>query len=279
MAAVYILYIFASIAITVAAAETLRRYGLVVLGQYFRHHPDLAHSINHLLVTGFYLVNLGAAGVVLPRFHGHSPYDGAQAVEFMGTKYGIVICLLAASWAFNVFFLTRFRCFLIKPPKAAVKKEKSASRIIDDNDVIGKAFAFLWDGLVKVFEDDRPKPAIRSSSQPQSTVPVPPLQAVEEVQALCPPMTQLEVEGFIHGMCGVLAGSSVSGETLAALARQHTRESFCEAPAFWIEMMAALKGGSRYLTLAQYFLEHHDKRTVLRRIVGGLVYGNLKAKD
>ena len=55
----YLLYLTISIGITIWVARTLSRNGKVFLVQCFGHNAELADSTNHLLVVGFYLVNLG----------------------------------------------------------------------------------------------------------------------------------------------------------------------------------------------------------------------------
>ena len=53
------LYLAISIALTVWVAHTLSSNGIVFLKECFGHDDVLARSTNHLLVVGFYLVNLG----------------------------------------------------------------------------------------------------------------------------------------------------------------------------------------------------------------------------
>lgn len=54
----YLLYVLASVCITVFVAHTLSRNGRVFLVDAFDDEA-LADSVNHLLVVGFYLLNLG----------------------------------------------------------------------------------------------------------------------------------------------------------------------------------------------------------------------------
>ena len=55
----YALYLAITIGITIWVARTLSRNGIVFLIQCFGHDAELARSTNHLLVVGFYLVNIG----------------------------------------------------------------------------------------------------------------------------------------------------------------------------------------------------------------------------
>ena len=61
----YAFYIAASLAITVWVGRTLNRNGRVFLVENFEGREALANSINHLLLVGFYLVNLGFVSLAL----------------------------------------------------------------------------------------------------------------------------------------------------------------------------------------------------------------------
>ena len=55
----YGFYLLISIGMTIWVAHTLSTNGIVFLVQCFGHNEALARSTNHLLVVGFYLVNIG----------------------------------------------------------------------------------------------------------------------------------------------------------------------------------------------------------------------------
>ena len=55
----YLVYLLVSIAVTVWVARTLHANGRAFLLDAFHGQESLADSVNHLLVVGFYLINLG----------------------------------------------------------------------------------------------------------------------------------------------------------------------------------------------------------------------------
>ena len=55
----YLIYITISIFVTIFVARTLSKNGLAFLVDGFSGDRELAQSVNHLLVVGFYLINLG----------------------------------------------------------------------------------------------------------------------------------------------------------------------------------------------------------------------------
>ena len=62
---VYLVYISASIGLTIWLARTLFKNGEVFLEEVFADNPRMASAVNRLLVVGFYLLNLGYAFVTL----------------------------------------------------------------------------------------------------------------------------------------------------------------------------------------------------------------------
>src|SRR5215218_654032 len=80
----YLVYVTISIALTIWVARTLHRNGRVFLVEAFHGNEHMADSVNHLLVVGFYLINVGF--VVLALKYGEKPVDVQTAVEFLSTK-------------------------------------------------------------------------------------------------------------------------------------------------------------------------------------------------
>src|ERR1041384_7817599 len=61
----YIVYMLASVGLTVWVAHTLHKNGRVFLVDSFLGNEPLADSVNRLLVVGFYLINIGYVGLAL----------------------------------------------------------------------------------------------------------------------------------------------------------------------------------------------------------------------
>ena len=55
----YSLYLLIAIPVTIWVAKTLHRNGRVFLVDCFHGNAEMADSVNHLLVVGFYLINIG----------------------------------------------------------------------------------------------------------------------------------------------------------------------------------------------------------------------------
>jgi hypothetical protein len=119
----YLLYLPISIAMTIWVARTLQRNGRIFLVQAFRGREDMADSVNHLLVVGFYLINLGFIAAALR--YGSKPEDVQSVIEFLSTKLGIVLLVLGAMHFFNVFNFDKMRRKGLRPDVALTEPPKA----------------------------------------------------------------------------------------------------------------------------------------------------------
>src|SRR5436189_4341492 len=102
-----VVYLAISIALTVWVARTLHRNGRVFLLDCFHGNSELADSVNHLLVVGFYLINVGFVAMAL-RF-GVLAGDVKEALESLSTKVGLVLLVLGFMHFFNLAVFTTCR--------------------------------------------------------------------------------------------------------------------------------------------------------------------------
>ncbi|MBI2496661.1 MAG: hypothetical protein HYV75_01600 [Opitutae bacterium] len=109
----YLIYLPVSVAMTVWVARTLHKNGRVFLVQAFRGREDMADSVNHLLVVGFYLINLGFITAALR--YGAKPHDTQEVIEFLSTKLGIVLLVLGGMHFFNLFNFDKMRKKGLRP--------------------------------------------------------------------------------------------------------------------------------------------------------------------
>ncbi len=104
---IYIAYTIISIAMTAWVARTLYKNGRIFLVDAFGGNEKMADSVNHLLVVGFCLINLGFILLYL-RF-GTKPQTLVEGIEYIGTKLGVVLLVLGAMHFFNIFNFDRMR--------------------------------------------------------------------------------------------------------------------------------------------------------------------------
>ena len=102
----YLGYLGISVPITIWVARTLHKNGRAFLIDAFHGHQELADSVNHLLVVGFYLINMGYVTLALKL--GMKPGSTQEAIEFLSTKVGLVLLVLGAMHFFNVFVIAKW---------------------------------------------------------------------------------------------------------------------------------------------------------------------------
>ncbi|MFB7457251.1 MULTISPECIES: hypothetical protein [unclassified Streptomyces] len=103
----YVIYLLVSIGLTVWVARTLSSNGRIFLADVLHGDDRLADAVNHLLVVGFYLVNLGFVALYLS---GDQRIDDTRGIfEALSTKLGVVLLVLGAMHLGNVYVLNRIR--------------------------------------------------------------------------------------------------------------------------------------------------------------------------
>ncbi len=107
VAACYFSYLAISIALTIWVARTLHRNGRVFLVDAFHGNTELADSVNHLLVVGFYLINIGYIAMALTS---NSPMQNfREIIELESVKIGVVLLILGGMHFFNILVFAKMR--------------------------------------------------------------------------------------------------------------------------------------------------------------------------
>lgn len=101
----YSLYLTIAIGMTIWVAWTLSTNGKIYLIRCFGHDAELATSVNHLLVVGFYLVNFGFIALALSA--AGTVKTTAELMRFLGWYVGIATLLLGFMHFFNMGAVTR----------------------------------------------------------------------------------------------------------------------------------------------------------------------------
>jgi hypothetical protein len=103
----YAAYLAISLGLAVYVAHTLHKNGRIFLVETFNGNEKLADSVNHLLVVGFYLVNIGYISLVLKTSeHLHTLQE---AIEYLSWKVGFVAVVLGAVHFLNLIVFSKLR--------------------------------------------------------------------------------------------------------------------------------------------------------------------------
>jgi len=103
----YVVYMIVSGAMTVWVARTLSKNGLVFLVDSFAGNKALAESVNHMLVVGFYLINLGY--ILLALQSNQEPASLRDSIEFLSKKIGYVLVVIGGLHFFNMYVIAKWR--------------------------------------------------------------------------------------------------------------------------------------------------------------------------
>ena len=103
----YIIYLILSIGLTIWVAWTLQKNGRIFLVDAFEGNEALADAVNHLLVVGFYLINIGY--ITLALKYGVVPENLQELFETLSTKVGLVLVALGLMHFGNLYVFNRMR--------------------------------------------------------------------------------------------------------------------------------------------------------------------------
>ncbi len=103
--ATYVVYLLVSVALTIWVARTLYKRGAIFLVDAFQGNAELADSVNHLLVVGFYLINIGYVSLALKT--AAIIVTSRAAIELLSDKVGMVLLVLGGMHFFNLFVFSR----------------------------------------------------------------------------------------------------------------------------------------------------------------------------
>lgn len=101
----YISYIIITVPLTIWVARTLYKNGRVFLIKSMNNDEQLADSVNHLLVVGFYLVNLGFVSLYLKIQEEVASIS--EIFESLSAKIGVVMLVLGCMHFFNIYLFSK----------------------------------------------------------------------------------------------------------------------------------------------------------------------------
>lgn len=102
----YIIYLPVVLILTWYVAHILFKNGKAFMEDIFHGKTDIAHATNKLFETGFYLLNLGFALVIMET---HQIDDNRDMLERLSTKIGGFSIYLGIMLFFNLYLFFRGR--------------------------------------------------------------------------------------------------------------------------------------------------------------------------
>ena len=128
----YAIYLAIAVPVTIWVARTLHKNGRVFLVSCFKENEELADSVNHLLLVGFYLVNLGFVILFLKL---EKLVAGTTGIfEALSSKIGVVLLVLGLMHFLNMAIFAKLRergekpLLGVNPPPIPVGQERAVWR-------------------------------------------------------------------------------------------------------------------------------------------------------
>ena len=102
----YVIYALVALGLTVGLAMTLHRHGKMFLMELFPGNVQVAKAINSMLVTGFFMLNLGY-GFLISRTEASA--TAFEATESLIQKLGVLLVSLGAIHFVNMGVFWKIR--------------------------------------------------------------------------------------------------------------------------------------------------------------------------
>ena len=93
-------YLLVSLYITVWVGHQIFKQGEHFLMEIFKDNTSIVKPVNRILLTGYYLINIGYVFVLL--IHKQHPQTFTDVLELLSSKLGIVILSLGIIHLFNL---------------------------------------------------------------------------------------------------------------------------------------------------------------------------------
>lgn len=102
----YLIYAGAALGLTTLLARTLFSNGTVFLAEVFDDNVSMAKAVNRMLVTGFYMLNLGYSFLI---FKTNAADTAVEATENLVTKVGLLLVSLGIIHFVNMAVFWRIK--------------------------------------------------------------------------------------------------------------------------------------------------------------------------
>lgn len=108
----YLIYFCITIYIIVVVGKICYRNGNAFVAALIPHDEELCLRTNRILLTGYYLLNIGYCAVALSGWT--TITSAGQLVETIAVKSGLIVCIISVLHYLNIFFITNYIQKLIK---------------------------------------------------------------------------------------------------------------------------------------------------------------------
>jgi hypothetical protein len=101
----YLIYLGITALIIIKVGNICYTNGNIYVSQLIPNHENLCLKINQVLLSAYYLINLGYCAVTLVQWNTITTYT--ELLEVITFKTSIIICSIAVLHYFNIIILTK----------------------------------------------------------------------------------------------------------------------------------------------------------------------------
>lgn len=102
----YLIYLSVTSIIIIKVGRLCYDNGNIFVSQLIPNHIELCHQINKMLLTGYYLLNLGYCAMTIISWEKIQSIN--QLIEIIATKSAIIILTIGIMHYINIIFLTKY---------------------------------------------------------------------------------------------------------------------------------------------------------------------------
>lgn len=102
----YSIYFAITFLIILKVGQICYKNGNVFVAQLIPNHKDLCKKINHLLLIGYYLLNIGYCTMTIISWEKIENFT--QLIEVLSLKSALIILIIAVMHYLNIILLTNY---------------------------------------------------------------------------------------------------------------------------------------------------------------------------
>ena len=102
----YCIYFAITFFIIIKVGHICYKNGNIFVAQLIPNHEDLCKKINHLLLIGYYLLNIGYCTMTIISWEKIQSFT--QLVEIISLKTSLIILIIAIMHYLNILLLTNY---------------------------------------------------------------------------------------------------------------------------------------------------------------------------
>lgn len=102
----YFLYLSVTALIIVKVGKLFYENGNIYVAELIPNHKELCHKTNHILLVGYYLLNIGYCAITIISWQKITTFS--QLIEMVSYRAAIIIIAIAIIHYINIILLSKY---------------------------------------------------------------------------------------------------------------------------------------------------------------------------